>query len=113
MLFYVGNLGIAATLLQQQFPKIPVVVAGFTEEKFAADRLGSLVSGFARNVDPHATMEMILQLQPETRRIIIIGGTAEAIVWSSTGRKRRRDRSPVEWNSTCGTNVPWPRYAGR
>jgi hypothetical protein len=52
MLFYVGNLGIAATLLQQLFPEVPVVVGGFTEEKFATDRLGSLVSGFAQNVDP-------------------------------------------------------------
>jgi signal transduction histidine kinase len=77
MLFYVGNLGIAATMLQQLFPEVPVVVAGFTEEKFATDRLGSPVSGFAQNVDPHATMELILRLQPETRRIVIIGGTTE------------------------------------
>ena len=47
MLFYVGNLGIAATLLQQLFPRVPIVVGGFTEEKFATDRLGGLVSGFA------------------------------------------------------------------
>jgi signal transduction histidine kinase len=77
MLFYVGNLGIAAPLLQQLFPEVPVVVAGFTEEKFATDRLGSLVSGFAQHVDPRTTIEMILRLQPETRRIVIIGGTAE------------------------------------
>ena len=49
----------------------------FTEEKFATDRLGSLVSGFAQHVDPRTTIEMILRLQPETRRIVIIGGTAE------------------------------------
>ena len=77
MLFYVGNLGIAATLLQQQFPEIPVVVAGLTEETVAPAQLGRLVSGFAQQIDPRATMELILRLQPETRRIVIIGGTAE------------------------------------
>ena len=77
MLFYVGNLGDRGKLLQQLFPEVPVVVTGFTEEKFATDQLGSLVSGFAQHVDPRATMEMILRLQPETQRIVIIGGTAE------------------------------------
>ena len=77
MLLYVGNLGIAATLLEQLFPKVPVVVVGFTEEKVATDQLGSLVSGFAQHVDPRTTMDLILRLQPETRRIVIIGGTAD------------------------------------
>ena len=77
MFFSVGNLGITATLLGQLFPEVPVVVIGFTEEKFATDQLGSLVSGFAQHVDPRATIESILRLQPETRRIVIIGGTAE------------------------------------
>ena len=100
MLFYVGNLGIAATLLQQQFPEIPVVVAGFTEEKFAADRLGRMVSGFARNVDPHATMAVILQLQPETRRIVIIGGTAEVdrLVFERAEKAARSFAGRVEFD---------------
>ncbi len=77
MLLYVGNLGIAVKLLEQLFPEVPVVVVGLTEEKVATDQLGSLVTGFAQHVDPRATMELILRLQPETRRIVIIGGTAE------------------------------------
>jgi hypothetical protein len=52
MLFYVGNLGIAAKLLEQLFPEVPVVVIGLTEEKVVTDQLGSLVSGFAHHVDP-------------------------------------------------------------
>ena len=77
MFIYVGSLGITAKLLGQLFPAVPVVVIGLTEEKVATDQLGSLVSGFAQHVDPRTTIELILRLQPETRRIVIIGGTAE------------------------------------
>jgi PAS domain S-box-containing protein len=77
ILVYVGNLGIAGKLLQQIFPGTPVVVAGFTEEEVGTDQLGPLVSGVAQRVDPRATLDLILRLQPETRRIVVIAGTAE------------------------------------
>jgi two-component system, LuxR family, sensor kinase FixL len=77
ILVYVGNLGIAGKLLQQQFPGTPVVVAGFTEEKVGRDQFGPLVSGVAQRVDPRATLDLIVRLQPETRRIVVIAGTAE------------------------------------
>ena len=77
VLVYVGNLGTAGKLLQQIFPRTPVIVAGFTEEDIPQDQLGSLVIGIAQRVDPRATMELILRLQPHTRRIIVISGTAE------------------------------------
>jgi PAS domain S-box-containing protein len=74
---FVGNLEIAGTLLQQLFPGTPVIVAGFTEEEVRTDQFGPLVSGLAQRVDPRATLELILRLQPETRRIVVVGGTAE------------------------------------
>jgi len=77
ILVYVGNLGIAGKSLQQLFPGTPVVVAGLTEEEVRTDQFGSLVSGLALRVDPRATLDLILRLQPETRRIVVIGGTAE------------------------------------
>ena len=77
ILVYIGNLGTAGKVLQQLFPGTPVIVAGFTEENISRDQFGSLVIGIAQRVDPRATMELILRLQPETRRIIVIGGTAE------------------------------------
>jgi len=77
VLVFVGNLGIAGKLLQQLFPGTPVIVAGFTEEEVRTDQFGPLVSGIAQRVDPRATLELIVRLQPETRRIIVIGGTAE------------------------------------
>ena len=77
ILVYIGNLGTAGKFLQQLFPKTPVIVAGFTEEEVPRDQFGGLVSGIAQRVDPRATIELILHLQPETRRIVVIGGTAE------------------------------------
>ena len=77
ILVYVGNLGIAGKFLQQLFPRTPVIVAGFTEEEISRDHFDSLVSGIAQRVDPLATLELILRLQPETQRIVVIGGKAE------------------------------------
>jgi signal transduction histidine kinase len=73
---FVGNLGIAGELLQQLFPGTPVIVAGFTEEEVPLEQFGSLVSGIAQRVDPRGTLELIFRLQPEIRRIVVIGGTA-------------------------------------
>jgi two-component system sensor kinase FixL len=77
ILVFVGNLGIAGKVLPELFPGTPIVVAGLTEEEFRPNQLGPLVSGLALRVNPHASLELILRLQPETRRIVVIGGTAE------------------------------------
>jgi signal transduction histidine kinase len=77
ILVFVGNLGIARKLLQHLFPGTPVIVAGFTEEEIPLEQFGSLVSGIAQRVDPRATLELILRLQPQIRRIVVVGGTAE------------------------------------
>ena len=50
---------------------------GFTEEEVGTDQFGPLVSGVAQRVDPRATLDLIFRLQPETRRIVVIAGTAE------------------------------------
>jgi len=77
ILVFVGNLGMPGKLLPQLFPHIPIVVAGLTEENLRSDQFGPLVSGIAQRLDPRATLELILHLQPETRRIVVIGGTAD------------------------------------
>jgi PAS domain S-box-containing protein len=77
ILIYAGNLGIAGKLLPQLFPGTPIIVAGLTEEEIRTDQFVSLVSGLAQRVDPRATLELIFRLQPEVRRIVVIGGTAE------------------------------------
>jgi two-component system, LuxR family, sensor kinase FixL len=77
ILVFVGTLGIPGKLLPELFPRTPIVVAGFTEEEIRADQFGTLVSGVAQRVNPRATLELIFRLQPELRRVVIIGGTAE------------------------------------
>ncbi|HEY1267233.1 MAG TPA: PAS domain S-box protein [Candidatus Binatia bacterium] len=76
ILAYVGNLAATVKVLQQIFPKTPIVVAGYTEEPIAAGQFGGLVSGVAQHVDPGASIGLILRLQPDTRRIVVVGGTA-------------------------------------
>ncbi|MGN6732437.1 MAG: sensor histidine kinase [Candidatus Binatia bacterium] len=77
MLLYVGNLGVAGKLLQHLFPGTPVVVVGLTEEEVRPNQFGRPISGVAQRLDPRASRELILRSQPETRRIVVIGGTAE------------------------------------
>lgn len=77
ILIYVGNLGLAEKLLGQLFPATPVVAVGLTEEEFPVPPLPSRVTGMAQRSDPGGTLRLILRLQPETRRVVLIGGTAE------------------------------------
>ncbi len=77
ILIYVGNVAIAGKLLEQLFPGTPVILAGFTEEEIAPQHFGQWVSGIAQRVNPRASIDLILHLQPETRRIVVIGGTAD------------------------------------
>ena len=77
LLIYVGNLGLAEKLLKELFPGVPIVVVGLTEEKISPAQLGNHLTGLAQRSDPRGTIELVLRLQPETRRIVVIGGTAE------------------------------------
>ncbi len=77
ILVFVGSLGIAGKLLNQLFPGVPIIVAGATEEEIRAGQFRSPLGGLASRADPRATLELIFLLQPETQRVVIIGGTAE------------------------------------
>jgi PAS domain S-box-containing protein len=77
LLIYVGNLALAEKLLEELFPGVPVVVAGLTEEEISPAQPGTHLTGLAQRSDPRGTIELVLRLQPETRRIVVIGGTAE------------------------------------
>ncbi len=77
ILVYVGNLGISVKLLEQLFPQTPIIVAGISEEEIRPNQFGALVTGLVQRMDPRTTLELILRLQPDTRRIVVIGGSAE------------------------------------
>jgi PAS domain S-box-containing protein len=77
VLAFVGSLGIAGKLLQQLFPGTPVIVAGATEEEIRVDQFRNQLTGLASRANPRETLELIFLLQPEIRRVVVIGGTAE------------------------------------
>jgi signal transduction histidine kinase len=77
ILNYVGNLVVAEKFLRQLFPGVRVVLAGLTEEDVSAGQFGNDISGIVQRTDLDGTLDLILRLQPETRRVVVIGGTAE------------------------------------
>lgn len=77
ILVYVGNLATPAELLPRLFAGTPIIVAGFTEEEIRPDQFGGLIGGVAQRLNPRANFELILRLQPEVRRVVVISGTAE------------------------------------
>ncbi|HEX5022427.1 MAG TPA: ABC transporter substrate binding protein, partial [Candidatus Binatia bacterium] len=77
ILVYVGSLTLAVNLLHELFPGAPVIVAGATEEEVRVEHFRGPVAGVASRADPHATLELIFLLQPEIRRVVVIGGSAE------------------------------------
>jgi len=77
MLFYAGNLRVAQKALAELFPGTPVVVAGLTEEDLPSGSFGGRVTGVAQRSDADGTIKLILHLQPDVKRIVVIGGTAD------------------------------------
>jgi len=77
ILSYVGNLVVAEKFLGQLFPGVRVVLAGLTEEEVPIGQFRSRVGGIVQRTDLRGTMELILRLQPETRRVVVVAGTAE------------------------------------
>ena len=74
---YVGNFGdcrevVAATISRNACGRCRV-----HRRRIGRGQFGPLVSGVAQRVDPRATLDLIVRLQPETRRIVVIAGTAE------------------------------------
>lgn len=74
--FLARKFELAGQLPAELFPGVPVVLATLTEEEIPRIRLGVNVTGLAQRVDFTGGLELILELQPKTERIIVIGGVA-------------------------------------
>ncbi|MGZ8424731.1 MAG: ABC transporter substrate binding protein [Candidatus Binatia bacterium] len=77
VLVFVGNLVVARQLLNDIFPATPVVAVGLTEEDLSKSKVSQDLTGIVQRSDPGGTIELILRLQPEIKRILLIGGVAE------------------------------------
>jgi signal transduction histidine kinase len=77
ILIFVGHLRVTVEALQALFPRTPIVVAGFTEAPLQPGQFGPMVGGLAQRADPQGTLDLMLRLHPDAKRIVVIGGTAE------------------------------------
>ena len=77
VLIFVGNLVVAQQLLDDIFPGTPVVAVGLSEEELSGSKVSQYLAGTVQRSDPGGTIELILRLQPEIERILLIGGVAE------------------------------------
>ena len=72
------NYRIAGELPDELFPKVPVVFVSINEMEipFEISKLG--VTGIVQRHDLSGTLNLIRKLQPNTRRIVVLGGHSEA-----------------------------------
>ncbi|HEY1489602.1 MAG TPA: hypothetical protein VGF90_01070, partial [Verrucomicrobiae bacterium] len=69
---------LAGELPNALFPNVPVVFAAVNEME-APKELSKLgVTGVVQRFNLRGTLGLILRLQPDTRRVVVIGGTSEA-----------------------------------
>ena len=74
--FLIVKFELAGRLPAELFPGIPVVLGALTEDEVPADGFGNRVTGVVQRIDFPGALELILKLQPDTERIVVIGGTA-------------------------------------
>jgi signal transduction histidine kinase len=69
---------LAGELPDALFPEVPVVFVAVNEMEVpeAISKLG--VTGIVQRFDLRGTLGLIMRLQPDTRRVVVIGGTSES-----------------------------------
>jgi two-component system, NarL family, sensor kinase len=74
------------------FPGIPVVYCALYKKELAAREMGPDVIGIPAEVDMNATLDVALKLQPDTRRVVVVGGgSAEAAKLVEFARQNFRE----------------------
>ena len=76
MAFVARKFELAGQLPAELFPTIPVVFGALTEAEIPRAYLGSNVTGVVQRMDVQGALGIVLKVQPETQRIVVIGGTA-------------------------------------
>ena len=68
---------LAGALPDALFPDVPVVFVAVNEQAVPLEISKLGVTGIVQRFDLRGTLGLILRLQPDTRRVVVIGGTAE------------------------------------
>ena len=76
MAFLARGFGLAGELPAEVFPDVPVVFVSVNELEVPGQFHLARTTGIVQRHDFQGTFEVILQLQPNTRRIVVIGGVA-------------------------------------
>jgi signal transduction histidine kinase len=78
MVFPAGDYALAGALPEALFPNVPVVfvTANELEVPYAISKLG--VTGIIQRFDIRGTLGLIMRLQPDTRRVVVVGGSSES-----------------------------------
>ena len=83
------SLDFALEYRQTIFPGVPIVYAALDEEEIRKRTLPADVIGIPTEMDLVGTLELALQLQPETRRVFVIAGSSSFDEhWESVARQR-------------------------
>jgi hypothetical protein len=95
ILIFVGHLQVTVAALQALFPNTAIIVAGFSEAPFRSDQFGPMVGGLVQRIDAHATLDLMLRLHPDVKRIVVIGAQPSPIVScvSASGWRRTHSKS--------------------
>jgi len=74
--FLARKFELAGQLPAELFPKTPVIFAALTEAEIPSAQLGSNVTGVVQRMNVAGALGVIPNVQPDTQRIVVIGGTA-------------------------------------
>lgn len=74
--FLIVKFELAGRLPAELFPGIPLVLGALTEDEVPGEGFGNQVTGVVQRIDFPSALELILEVQPDTERIVVIGGTA-------------------------------------
>jgi ABC-type uncharacterized transport system substrate-binding protein len=70
-----GPLAFALDVRHELWPDVPILYSGVDEDALANLQLQGAVTGVARRAAVDQTLELALQLLPDTERVVFIGGT--------------------------------------
>jgi len=77
---------------EQVFPGTPIVFTSLANQRLKDYTLRPNMTGLAMDIDYRGTLNMILALQPDTRRVVLVSGTsASDRFWISEAQKEFQD----------------------
>jgi signal transduction histidine kinase len=76
-------------------PKVPVVFTGVSPANYASSRPPPDVTGIISEFDLDKTLALAERLQPDTRRVVVVAGSARVDrLWQETARRIMKGREP-------------------